>query len=113
MKEFFENLKETRIKKKIDLEDISRRTRLLLQKLKDIEAGNLHNLAKGYDRIFFKRYLKEIGEDKKEVWDDFNLFFGNEYQNIYDTESIEKNKKKDEEESDHPENEEKQTRPDL
>jgi hypothetical protein len=41
-----------------------------------IENGELEDLPKGYDRIFFKRYLKEIGEDKEEVWRDFNLFFG-------------------------------------
>lgn len=76
MKEFFENLKEVREKKKISLEIISKRTRIALDKLQDIEAGNLDKLSPGYDRIFFKRYLKEIGEDKEEVWNDFNLFFG-------------------------------------
>jgi len=76
MKEFFKNLKEIREKKKITLEEISKRSRLSLQILQDIEAGNLNKLPKGYDRILFKRYLKEIGEDKEEVWKDFNLFFG-------------------------------------
>ncbi len=76
MKEFFENLKQIRLQKHITLEDIARSTRLSLQYLEDIEAGRLENLPKGYDRIFFKRYLKEIGEDTPEVWRDFNLFFG-------------------------------------
>lgn len=76
MKEFFENLKQIRESKNISLEEISKRSRLPLKYLKDIEKGTLENLPKGYDRIFFKRYLKEIGEDKEEIWKDFNLFFG-------------------------------------
>jgi cytoskeletal protein RodZ len=76
MKEFFENLKQIRESKNITLNDIARKSRLSLKFLEDIEKGNLENLPKGYDRIFFKRYLKEIGEDKEEVWRDFNLFFG-------------------------------------
>ncbi|MBN2366423.1 MAG: helix-turn-helix domain-containing protein [Calditrichaeota bacterium] len=76
MKEFFLNLKEIREKKGLTLEEISERTRLSIQYLRDIEKGQLENLPAGYDRIFFKRYLKEIGEDKDEVWRDFNLFFG-------------------------------------
>jgi cytoskeletal protein RodZ len=76
MKEFFENLKQIRQKRNLSLEEISRKSRLSLKFLHDIENGQLENLPKGYDRIFFKRYLKEIGEDKDEVWQDFNLFFG-------------------------------------
>jgi hypothetical protein len=76
MREFFENLKQIRESKGISLEDISKRSRLPLKYLQDIEAGRLENLPAGYDRIFLKRYLKEIQEDKEEVWRDFNLFFG-------------------------------------
>jgi len=76
MKEFFENLKQIRESKGISLEEISQNSRLPLKYLRDIEAGRLENLPAGYDRIFLKRYLKEIHEDKEEVWRDFNLFFG-------------------------------------
>lgn len=76
MKEFFENLKEIRKRKKLSLEEISQKSRLALKYLQAIEEGNLENLPAGYSRIFFKRYLKEIGEDTEEVWRDFNLFFG-------------------------------------
>jgi cytoskeletal protein RodZ len=76
MKEFFENLKQIRESKGLTLEEISRRSKLSLKFLLEIEKGQLENLPRGYDRIFFKRYLKEIGEDKEEVWRDFNLFFG-------------------------------------
>jgi transcriptional regulator with XRE-family HTH domain len=76
MKEFFENLKEIRVAKGLRLEDISKKSRLPIKYLEDIEAGRLENLPLGYDRIFFKRYLVEIGENKEEVWRDFNLFFG-------------------------------------
>src|SRR4030042_3354359 len=76
MKEFFDNLKQIRESKGISLEEISKKCRLPLKYLQDIEAGKLENLPAGYDRIFLKRYLKEIKEDKEEVWRDFNLFFG-------------------------------------
>ncbi len=76
MKEFFENLRQIRESKGLTLEEISRKSRLSVKFLQEIEKGQLENLPKGYDRIFFKRYLKEIGEDKDEVWRDFNLFFG-------------------------------------
>ncbi len=76
MKEFFENLKQIRESRGITLEEIAHRSRLPLKYLQDIEAGKLENLPAGYDRIFLKRYLKEIKEDKEEVWRDFNLFFG-------------------------------------
>ncbi len=76
MKEFFENLKEARIRKGIRLEDIAERTRLPLKYLQAIEEGRIEELPPGYNRIFFKRYLKEIGEDTEEIWRDFNLFFG-------------------------------------
>ena len=76
MKEFFDNLKQIRQNKGLSLEEISRKSRLSLKFLEFIESGQFENLPKGYDRIFFKRYLKEIGEDKDEVWQDFNLFFG-------------------------------------
>lgn len=76
MKEFFDNLKQVRQTKGLSLEEISRKSRLSLKYLEYIESGQFENLPKGYDRIFFKRYLKEIGEDKDEVWQDFNLFFG-------------------------------------
>ena len=76
MKEFFDNLKQIRESKGLSLEEISKKCRLPLKYLQDIEAGKLDNLPAGYDRIFLKRYLKEIKEDKEEVWRDFNLFFG-------------------------------------
>jgi transcriptional regulator with XRE-family HTH domain len=76
MKEFFHNLKEIRQEKGLTLEDISKKCRLPLKYLQQIENGDMDKLPEGYDRIFFKRYLKEIGEDKEEVWKDFNLFFG-------------------------------------
>lgn len=76
MKEFFQNLKEIREQKGLTLEEISQRSRLSLKYLQAIEAGNLEALPKGYDRIFFRRYLKEIGENTPDIWQDFNLFFG-------------------------------------
>ncbi|GAB4340557.1 MAG: helix-turn-helix domain-containing protein [Calditrichia bacterium] len=76
MKEFFQNFKEIREAKGITLEEIAERSRLPLKFLKAIEDGDLESLPQGYDRIYFRRYLKEIGEDKPDVWQDFQLFFG-------------------------------------
>jgi cytoskeletal protein RodZ len=76
MKEFFENLKKIRKERGITLEQMAQRSKIPLNYLQDIENNNFENLPQGYDRIFFKRYLKEIGEDNEDVWRDFNLFFG-------------------------------------
>ena len=96
MKEFFQNLKEIRLQKGLTLEDIARKSRLPLKYLQDIEEGNFDNLPTGYARIFFKRYLKEIGEDTPEVWRDFNLFFGTSSQEEYQAGSADREKKKQE-----------------
>lgn len=76
MKEFFQNFREIREAKGITLEQIAERSRLPLKFLQAIEEGDLASLPQGYDRIYFRRYLKEIGEDKPDVWRDFQLFFG-------------------------------------
>jgi len=94
MKEFFQNLREIRQQKGLTLEDISRKCRLPLKYLQDIEDGNFENLPTGYARIFFKRYLKEIGEDTPEVWRDFNLFFGTSSMEEYQAGNTDQEKKK-------------------
>ena len=76
MKEFFENLKAKRLEKDLSLEDIHRKSRLPLMYLKAIEAGQMADLPKGYDRIYLRRYAKEIGLDEAEVLRDYDLFTG-------------------------------------
>lgn len=96
MKEFFENLKKIRNQKGIELEEIARKTKLPIHYLESIENGELENLPQGYDRIFFKRYLKEIDEDREEVWQDFNLFFGKGASEEYQAVSTDHNKEEPE-----------------
>lgn len=76
MKEFFQNLREKREEKGITLEEIHRKTFLPLNYLHDIEAGKLGNLPSGYDRIYLKRYVSEIGMDCNEVLRDYDMLSG-------------------------------------
>lgn len=76
MKEFFENLKQKRLEKRISLEDIQRRSRLSLEYLRAIEEGRMEKLPPGYERIYLRRYAQEIGLDVEEVLRDFDLMTG-------------------------------------
>lgn len=76
MKEFFENLKQKRLEKKISLEDIQRRSRLSLEYLRAIEEGRMEKLPRGYERIYLRRYAQEIGLDVDEVLRDYDLMSG-------------------------------------
>ena len=76
MKEFYENLKKKRKEKGISLEEIHQKSRLALGYLKAIEAGEVEKLPEGYERIYIKRYAKEIGLDDEEVLRDFDLMSG-------------------------------------
>ncbi len=76
MKEFFEALKQEREKRGITLQELHERTRLPLRILQAIEAGDLQKLPTGYDRLYIRRYAKEIGLNPDEVARDFDLFTG-------------------------------------
>lgn len=76
MKEFFENLKQKRLEKRISLEDIQRKSRLSLEYLRAIEEGRIEKLPPGYERIYLRRYAQEIGLDVEEVLRDFDLMSG-------------------------------------
>lgn len=76
MKEFYENLKKKREEKGISLDEIHRKSRLSLEYLRAIEAGQIDKLPEGYERIYLKRYAKEIGLDEEEVLRDFDLLTG-------------------------------------
>ncbi|RMG62783.1 MAG: helix-turn-helix domain-containing protein [Calditrichaeota bacterium] len=78
MKEFYEDLKAKRIEKGLSLETIHERTRLPLAYLKAIEEGELERLPTGYERVYLRRYVKEIGLPVDEVMRDFELFAGQE-----------------------------------
>ena len=76
MKEFYENLKERREEKGLTLEDLHQRTRLSLNYLAAIEAGKIDKLPDGYQRIYLRRYAKELGLDDNEVIRDYDLLTG-------------------------------------
>ncbi|NIV71382.1 MAG: DUF4115 domain-containing protein [Calditrichae bacterium] len=76
MKEFYQNLKKKREEKGITLDDIYYKTRLSKNYLEAIEAGEIEKLPHGYDRIYLKRYAKEVGLDVDEVLHDFDLLTG-------------------------------------
>ncbi len=76
MKEFFEALKQEREKRGISLQELHERTRLPIHILQAIEAGELEKLPAGYDRLYIRRYAKEIGLNPDEVARDFDLFTG-------------------------------------
>ena len=76
MKEFYQNLKRKREERNIGLDEIHRRTRLPMPYLKDIEAGRLENLPEGYQRLYLKRYIQEIGLDTEAVLRDYDVLTG-------------------------------------
>lgn len=76
LKEFYENLKKKRQDQKLSLEDIYRRSRLSIVYLEAIESGNIEKLPHGYERLYLRRYAKEIGLDEDEVIRDFDLMTG-------------------------------------
>lgn len=76
MKEFYDNLRERRESLGLNLEDIHRKTRLPLEYLEAIEGGRMERLPSGYERIYLRRYVLEIGLDVAEVLRDYDLLSG-------------------------------------
>jgi cytoskeletal protein RodZ len=70
----FDKLKEIREEKKISLEDIARNTRINIQFLEALEKGDLLQIPRVYDKLFFKSYLKALGLNDTEYYDDFLAF---------------------------------------
>ena len=76
MKEFFESLKQAREKRQMSLEELHQRTRLPLHVLRAIENGDVEKLPSGYDRLYIRRYAKEVGLDPDQTVRDYDLFTG-------------------------------------
>ena len=56
-----QRLKNSRLKKKLTLEKISKKTKISIQKLINIENGELHLLAgEFYQRSFIKSYVESV-----------------------------------------------------
>jgi cytoskeletal protein RodZ len=56
----FEELKQIRLKKKIDLQTISEKSKINLKYLEAIESGNLEEVPEVYDKLFFQTYLSYL-----------------------------------------------------
>jgi len=56
----FEELKQIRLKKKIDLHTISEKSKISLKYLEAIESGNLADIPEVYDKLFFQTYLSYL-----------------------------------------------------
>ena len=63
MSEFYKELKELRLERKITLEEINNRTKISLEALKSIESGQFNQLPHTYLRLFIRAYATEIGAD--------------------------------------------------
>ncbi|MEJ2542899.1 MAG: DUF4115 domain-containing protein [Calditrichaceae bacterium] len=66
----FEELKNIRIKKNLDLEKIADKTKISLKYLKAIESGNIKEIPEVYDKLFFQTYLNSLNIKKKEEYID-------------------------------------------
>ncbi len=64
---FLDELRKTRLEKKISLQDIAGATRINVHFLEAIEQGNLDILPKPYIKAFIKQYAQYIGYDDKKV----------------------------------------------
>jgi len=62
-----EELRKTRLEKKITLQDIAGATRINVRFLEAIEQGNLDILPKPYIKSFIKQYAQYIGYDEKRL----------------------------------------------
>ncbi|NOX36563.1 MAG: DUF4115 domain-containing protein [Calditrichaeota bacterium] len=76
MKEFFDTLRQKREEKNLTLEELHRRTRLPIAYLQAIENGEMEKIPKGYEKIYLRRYAREVGLDPDEVSRDFDLITG-------------------------------------
>ena len=78
MAHFYKELKDLRTSKKISLEEISERTKINVEYLKNIESGDYLNIDPPYLRLFLRAYAEEIGSDSKRALEQLDSFLGNE-----------------------------------
>jgi cytoskeletal protein RodZ len=64
----FEQLKNIRIKKNLDLAKISEKTKISLKYLEAIESGNIKDIPEVYDKLFFQTYLNSLNIKKTEEY---------------------------------------------
>ena len=90
MAQFYKELKELRLSKKISLEELETRTKINIKYLTAIEEGDFEILPIPYLRLFIRAYATEIGGDSDRSLDQLDSFIG------HSTATIKTNKVKDE-----------------
>ena len=68
---FFERLKKIRLEKNLSLESISDMYRIKLKYLILLEEGDLLAIPEVYDKMFFRSYIKALGLDEEDYYDEF------------------------------------------
>lgn len=74
---FHEELKELRTQQKIELSEISNRTKINIKFLEAIESGDFLFLPHVYVRLFLRAYVVEIGADPVDALNQYELFLSN------------------------------------
>ena len=74
MTDFYKILKDTRIQRVIELEEIQTRTKINIIFLKAIENGKFDLLPEPYIRLFLRAYSIEIGLDPEKLLNQFEQF---------------------------------------
>ena len=74
MADFYKILKDTRIQRGIELEEIQTRTKINIKFLNAIENGELDLLPEPYIRLFLRAYSTEIGLDPENLLNQFEQF---------------------------------------
>lgn len=64
----FEELKNIRIKKNLELSKIAEKTKISIKYLEAIESGNIKEIPEVYDKLFFQTYLNSLNIKKKEEY---------------------------------------------
>ena len=77
MAPFYKELRELRLSKEINLEELENRTKINAKYLEAIEEGNFDILPIPYLRLFLRAYAIEIGGDSERALEQLDSFIGN------------------------------------
>ena len=77
MAQFYKELRELRLSKEINLEELENRTKIKAKYLEAIEEGNFDILPIPYLRLFLRAYAIEIGGDSERALEQLDSFIGN------------------------------------
>ena len=77
MAQFYKELRELRLSKEINLEELENRTKINAKYLEAIEEGNFDILPIPYLRLFLRAYAIEIGGNSERALEQLDSFIGN------------------------------------